>query len=391
MRSQALGCWPVASVRSRTTKAGETTYAVLYRHGGKQSSQTFATEKAADDFRALVEILGPGKALAELDGPPTDFGPTVDQLAASFFDHKTGSVTERTLADYRRDYANWIAPVLGHRPAASVDEIDVQALVDAMSKRLDPKSVRDRHMVLSSMFKWGSARTRRLVDHNPCGETELPKVKRKPVKGMTIPEWHAFYATAQAADKDVADMALFLVATGWRWSEAAALTWANVADYGDEMVATIGQVVRRRPGEVGAIVEDAKNASSLRASRIGPLAATMMRRRGEGKPVEGFVFTGPNGRRWHQSNFLARHWAPIADTVFPSGDRHPTPHWLRHTHALLLDRGGASTPEMARRLGHSDIRTTVNVYGGLIGDVSPAILARVDAMLTPQTAGELGG
>jgi integrase len=187
-------------------------------------------------------------------------------------------------------------------------------------------------------------------------------------------------------------MALFLVATGWRWSEAAALTWGNVADYGDEMVATIGQVVRRRPGSVGAIVEDAKNASSLRASRIGGLAAAMMRRRSIGQPVTGFVFTNPNGRRWHQGNFLARHWAPIAATVFP-GDRHPTPHWLRHTHALLLERAGASTPEMARRLGHTDIRTTVNVYGGLIGDVSPAILDRVDAMLTPQRGpgrGELG-
>lgn len=413
----------MASIRSRTTKAGETTHSVLYRlQSGKQSSTTFSDLKSAERFRSLVIGFDGNaeRALAELTAQHTT-GLTLDDMAARFFDHKATDVTPRTLDDYRRDYANWIAPTLGHRQAASIDEEDVQQLVDAMSKRLDPKSVRDRHMILSSMFKWASARTRRLVEHNPCGETELPKVRKKPVKGMTIPEWHAFYATARAMAPDVADMALFLVATGWRWSEAAALTWANVADYGDEMVATIGQVVRRRPGEVGAIVEDAKNATSLRSSRLGGLAAEMLRRRGEGKPVESFVFTNPQGRRWHQGNFLARYWGPVAEIVFrpkvaslrsemagltPGSPEHqalatsltfelasarfPTPHWLRHTHALLLDRAGASTPEMARRLGHSDIRTTINVYGGLIGEVSPEILERVDAMLTaPVTAAEI--
>jgi len=377
----------MASVRERVPTKGQTTFQVLYRDGGKQSSQTFASRPPAERFRVLVELLGARKALLELNSEHVG-GLTVDALAALFFAHKASEVTPRTLDDYRRDYRNWIAPTIGHRQAAAIDEVDVQGLVDAMVRRLDPKSVRDRHMILSSMFKWGSARTRGLVDHNPCGETELPKPRRKPVKGMTIPEWHAFYATALRADPDVADMALFLVMTGWRWSEAAALTWAHVADYGDEMTATVGQVIRRKPGDVGAIVEDAKNATSLRSSRIGGLAAAMLRRRGEGKPVEAFVFTNPKGRRWHQGNFLARHWGPIAATVFP-GDRHPTPHWLRHTHALLLHEAGATTPEMSRRLGHADIQTTINVYGGLIGDVSPEVLARVDALLTPPAAGVL--
>lgn len=404
----------MASLRERRPQGGgPATFQVLYRTGHKQSSQTFASRKAAEDFRSLVDILGARRALAELDAHGGD-GLTVDALAEKFFEQKAGKVTPRTLVDYRRDYDNWIKPTLGHRRAATVDEVDVQELVDAMGKRLDPKSVRDRHMILSSMFRWGSARTRRLVEHNPCAETELPAVKKKPVRGMTIPEWHAFYATASEVAPDVADISLFLVATGWRWSETAALTWAHIADYGAEMVATVGQVVRRRPGEVGAIVADAKNASSLRASRVGGLAAQMLRRRQVGQPVTAFVFTNPQGRRWHQGNFLARHWGPVAETVFcpevvdvrqqiarvaPDStqaaalraqlhalletSRHPTPHWLRHTHALLLDRAGASTPQMARRLGHADIRTTVNVYGGLIGDVSPEILERVDAMLVP--------
>jgi integrase len=386
----------VASLRKNEPKRGPATYSVLFRLHGKQTSETFATQRGAEDFRDLVNLMvrmhgphaGPPKALAELNAQAAT-GLTVDQLAERFFAAKATDVTPRTLDDYRRDYANWIAPAIGHRQADSIDETDVQGLVDAMNKRLDPKSVRDRHMILSSMFKWGSARTRRLVDHNPCHETELPKTRKKPVRGMTIPEWHAFYATARAADPDVADIALFLVATGWRWSEAAALTWAQVADYNGLVSVTVSQVIRRRPGEVGGIVADAKNAGSLRANDLGPLASDMLRRRMVGQHVDGFVFTNPQGRKWHQGNFLARHWAPIARTVFGE-TRKPTPHWLRHTHTLLLDRSGATLTEISHRLGHSDIKTTSNVYGGLIGDVSPEVLARVDAMLTPPGALELG-
>lgn len=370
----------MASVRERTSKRGQTTYQVQFREGGRQSSETFRTRKGAEDFAVLQPLLGRKKALAELEAQHGS-GFTVDQLAERFFAHL--DVTPRTLADYRRDYANWIKPTLGHRQAATIDELDVQALVDGMKTKLDPKTVRDRHVLLSSMYRWGSARARGLVDHNPCEETQLPKVRKKPPRGMTLPEWHAFYATARSTDPDLADMALFLVATGWRWSEAAALTWANVADYGDEVFVSVRQVVRRRPGKVGAIVEGAKNDGSVRTSRVRGQVVTMLRRRQVGQPVTGFVFTNAHGRRWHQSNFLERHWRPVVEAVFGESERRPTPHWLRHTHAFGLDRSKASMAEMSRRLGHSNIQTTVNVYGGLIGDVDAEVLDRLDAMLTP--------
>jgi hypothetical protein len=143
-------------------------------------------EKHAADFAGLVDILGPEKALATLAAREDD-GLTVDQLAERFFEWKAGDVTERTLADY----TNWIKRDLGWRMAESIDELDVQRLVDEMRKRLEPKSIADRHMLLFSMFKFGSARTRRLVSHNPCTETQLPKRLKKPAKGVTLTEYHA--------------------------------------------------------------------------------------------------------------------------------------------------------------------------------------------------------
>ena len=45
-----------------------------------------------------------------------------------------------------------------------------------------------------------------------------------------------------------------------------------------------------------------------------------------------------------------------------SGIRLITPHGLRHTHCSLLFEAGATLKEVQDRLGHADIKTTMNIY-----------------------------
>ena len=45
-----------------------------------------------------------------------------------------------------------------------------------------------------------------------------------------------------------------------------------------------------------------------------------------------------------------------------SGVRLISPHGLRHTHCSLLFEAGATLKEVQDRLGHSDIKTTMNIY-----------------------------
>ncbi len=56
-------------------------------------------------------------------------------------------------------------------------------------------------------------------------------------------------------------------------------------------------------------------------------------------------------------------------------------HSVRHWHASTLIRAGVDVTEVAKRLGHAQTSTTVNVYGHLVPGVegkSPAVVA--DAM-----------
>ena len=377
----------MASIRSRVGANGASTWSVLYRDGGKQASKTFATEAAAQKFKALVDILGAEKALSTLSTQAP--GVTVDDLAERYFEWKADSVTPRTLADYRRDYANWIRPALGKRDATTVDERDVQALVDKMAKQLDPKSVKDRHMILGGIYRYGSARSRRIVEHNPCLETELPKRRKKAVKGATITEWRAVYEAAQRVAPDAADVLLFIISTGWRWSEATPLNVAAIEDYGEEVYVNVNRVMRRNADQQFEVAEDqAKSFAGIRRIRVGGLCAAMLRRRSIGKGPGDLVFTNRFGRRWHQTNFLNRTWT---DILTEAGiERRFTPHALRHTHVALLDRSGATLPEMKRRLGHEDVQTTINTYGGMIDDVSAGTLDALDALLVGQPAITVG-
>ena len=382
----------MASVRERVSKRGETTYAVLFRLDGKQTSETFETAKSADEFRALVDLIGPRDALARLNGHDTTAGLTVDELAERYLEWKAPDVTERTLGDYRRDYDNWIRPWFGHRQAEHVDERDVQKWVDHMKKTLDAKTVKGHHILLGAIYRYACARSRRLVEHNPCAETQLPKAKRKPPRGFTMPEWQRFYEANTRERKDAADLALFLVLTGWRWSEAAALPVGAVEDYGDQMFVTVTQVNRRDAALRFVLVADAKTYDSVRRIEVTPATADLIRRRIAGKGPADLVFTNPDGRRWYQQNFLNRTWTSMlkAAGMPHEGDGRKTPHALRHTHIAMLDRAGASLPQMSRRAGHSNIQTTVNVYGGMIDHIGAQVLVDLDEMALPgRTAGEV--
>ncbi|WP_310962100.1 tyrosine-type recombinase/integrase [Nocardioides terrisoli] len=374
----------MASIRERTYSSGETTWAVLYRHGKRQTSLTFTDPKSAAKFAQLIDLLGADKALAVHRGEAHDDRLTVAELAEQYLANRATKVTERTMTDYRRDVANWILPWFGHRTAESLNEADVQKWVDHMARSLAPKSVGDRHMLLHSMYKYGTARSRQLVSHNPCLETEFPAPVRKPPKGTTTPEFRSILAAALAkGNPDAHDLILFLGETGWRFSEAIALDTRDVDDDGIDVWVNMSRVYRLDASGRPFIAEDAaKTEAGFRRIRMLPESAAMVRARMIGKAQAGeLVFTNSRGRPWNQNTFLRTTWPGILK-VAALGDRRPTPHWLRHMHVAVMAAAGAPMHEIQRRIGHDHYSTTVDVYGGMIGDVSDDTLARAAALMS---------
>ncbi len=393
----------MASVQPRPRKDGTTGYVVLFRQGKKQRSRTFEDQPSADRFARMIDDFGTERALRYLDDEAeAPVGLTLDQLFETWIPTKTRDVTPNILIGYRRDYENWIRPRLGHREAAHIHEGDVQAWVDWMGvhpspttgKPLSPKSIADRHAILHQIYDWAAKRSRNLVPHNPCKETDLPERTKSTPKGLRLPELHALLEAGERVDHDAADLISFMAGTGWRISEAIALTAGAVEAY-DDVYVTMERVVRRGVG----IAEGGKSHAAMRRLRVLGPAAPMLRRRLVGLGPSDLVFTFADGRPgvnrrgpWNVNSFRAIRWPRVVEAAALS-DRKPTPHWLRHSHVMLCHTAGMSLAEIQRRLGHEDIQTTVNIYGRLIEDMSDEAALRLDALLTPTlpaiTAGEV--
>lgn len=393
----------MASVR-RNGKPGasddECTWSVLFRQNKKQRSKTFVSKGAAEDFRDLVERFGPERALKYLeDETPAQAGMSLDELAEKWLASKKGNVTPNILHGYRRDYDNWIRDRLGHREAAAIDERDVQEWVDWMRVRpakkggepIGAKSIADRHAILHQIFKWGSSKTRGLVDHNPCKETELPKRTKRPPKGLRLTEFMALIEAGEHADRDTSDLVAFIAGTGWRIGEAIALTAGSVEDDGDRVYVSMDHVHRRLVGFTEGGKSEAAEGRRLRV--VGP-GIDVLRRRVVGKRPGDFVFTFKDGRPgvdregpWNPASFRDRRWKELVRAA-GLADRKPTPHWLRHTHVALCHAAGFSLAEIQRRIGHEDIQTTINVYGKMIDEMSDESAVRLDRLLTPRPARE---
>lgn len=403
----------MASVQERVLSDGERTWAVKFRQNKKQRSKTFISEAAALDFKDSVEKFGPERALKYLaDETPAEPGISLDALAEKWLTSKKGSVTPNIHRGYKRDYENWIRDRLGHREAASIDESDVQSWVDWMKVHpakkggppIGPKSIADRHAILHQIFKWGSARARGYVDHNPCKETELPRRVKTPPKGLTLPELHALLVAGdrkdeagEYVDRDTADVAAFMAGTGWRLGEALAPLAGAFEDEGDALYVSMNRVHRTAVG----YIEGGKSQAAIgRRLRIEGPAVGIVRRRlltggPDGKPLKptDHVFTFKDARPgvkrtlpWNPPSFR-RRWTRLVEAAGLT-ERNPTPHWLRHTHVAICHRAGMTLAEIQRRLGHEDITTTINIYGRMIDEMSEESALNLGILLTPRPASQ---
>jgi integrase len=381
-------------------KDGTISWRVRFRHAGKETSETFDTESAARVFCQDIEARGVDYAVAMREAEDRDRrGKTLDEALDSYLEWKAARVrSDRTIKDYRRRYELAIRPMLGHRRINGITDEDIAEWVDAMvtgrvgrKKKddlpLSPKSIADRHALLHSVFKHALAK--KWIDTDPCANTDLPKRHKKPPKGLRPGEWQALHAALAQIDPDAADLASFLLATGWRFGEATALTTYDVEDDGLNMWVTVTQVMRRDATGRTHAVEDAKSQAGQRRVKLDREAATMVRDRMRRTRPGEFVFTTKSGAPWHHSHFRSRAWEPSVDLANLA--RRPTPHWLRHTHVgWMVMTGKANLPELQSRLGHASFKTTIDVYGRMVTDVSADALDAFALMrgTAPPTLGQ---
>ena len=242
------------------------------------------------------------------------------------------------------------------------------------------------HIVLGSVFRWAVAE--HIIDRNPL--EGLPSVpKSRPGVGddnvWTVDHLRVFLDSS--AGERLAPAWRLLAVTGMRRGEILGLTWGDVSipDIGAPTVTVRrswvmqgGSPVLRPPktaDSVRTVGIDPATAASLsewRASQVAEAAAW-----GDAWDDTGAVFTRENGARYRPDYFSRLFQRAVSGADVPR----ITPHGLRHTAATALLTSDVPVRVVSDLLGHSDTRTTQDVYQHVIaGQTGEAVQAIADAV-----------
>jgi integrase len=150
-----------------------------------------------------------------------------------------------------------------------------------------------------------------------------------------------------------------LTMDGLRAGEVLGLQWRDV-DFERQLLHI------RRSAWYGKIQTTKTQSSEAVLPIPNALVAILKDFRFQWKPnPEGFLFVTRNGRPPSSNNVVEHHLWTILDALeIPRCGLHA----FRHSHTALLLHSGATPKVVQRQLRHSDARTTLEIYGHVVGE-----------------------
>lgn len=242
----------------------------------------------------------------------------------------------------------------------------VKHLFDTVEKKqaLSGKTALHHHRLISSILekavKW------QVIYSNPCTRVEPPKAERKEAEYLDETQAQQLIECLQSEPLPYRAMITVLLYTGMRRGELCGLEWSDI-DF-DNCLIDISRTSLYLPGK-GIFNDDTKTESSKRVIKIPDEAIEILKEHrkeqmtakfklGDKWIDSGKVFTQWNGKPIHPDTITA--W--FAQFIKKNNLPHIHLHSLRHTNATLLIASGADLRTVSKRLGHSNMTTTSNIY-----------------------------
>ena len=292
-------------------------------------------------------------------------GPTVGQWLTHWLEHIAArKVRPRTLESYQSTVRLHLSPGIGAQPLAKLQPEQVEALYGQMlAGGLSPATVLRAHRVLSRALKVAMQRGK--VARNVCTLVDPPAARPTETVGALSAEEARRVLAAAKGERNGARWTVAL-ALGLRQSEALALRWSDVDLERGSLAVQRG--VHRVAGQ-GLVYEEPKSQRSRRTLAV-PAQLVDDLRTHRGAQLEermaaanvwedhGLMFAQPNGRPIDRK----ADWRAWRDLLAAAGVRTVRLHDGRHTAATLLLSAGVHPRVVMELLGHSQMRTTTDVY-----------------------------
>lgn len=244
-----------------------------------------------------------------------------------------------------------------------LEDLSTQILMDyyhtKMDEGLSVNTVRKHHANIHSALKY--AVKEGVIQYNPADSVTLPKSIKYNASYYSLEELNMCMAAFKGHSLETA---VYLASIGLRRSEVLGLTWSGVNEISNTLTVS-KTVVQTRDVRTGKTLYLEKNrCKSLLSNRILVMPEyikvhlrnikTWRTRCGANDPV--VVYR--DGRQM-KPDYLTRNFKKRIEEV---GLRPIRFHDLRHTCATLLYNLGYDLKDIQMWLGHSDIKTTSEMY-----------------------------
>lgn len=278
------------------------------------------------------------------------------------------SLRPSTRQSYEIHVRKYLTPHLGNLSLDALRPLHIERMYneiamadEARVRPLSHASLRRIHATLTSALN--TAVRRGLLERNPAATVELPPVRQHRVATWSATELGRFLELIK--DDRLHLLYLLLGLVGLRRGEAVALRWADL-DLNTGLLRVEQSAVRVRGASVVGPPKSASGARTVALDddtcrRLHWHAARqrldILRTTGQISTPE-LVFTTEHGEPLDPT-YVSRHFDRLVA-------RHGLPrirlHDLRHTSASIGLASGESLLEVSRRLGHSSISVTADIY-----------------------------
>jgi integrase len=350
------------------------TWHFLWCENGKRRSKVIGSVR---DFPTKASAWKAAKAFMYLLEAPVSATSATVMVDTLINNYRQEKMPQRisTRSGYEAWLNNHVLPRWGNGSLTDVQARPVELWLHSLE--LSPKSRVHVRGLLHVLWDYAMWRGDVPIQRNPM---ELVTIKgatkrnRKP-RSLTVDEFQKF---VQQLEEPFCTMALVCVCFGLRISECLALKWSDV-DWLNAKLNVERGIVRQQ-------VDDVKTDNSRKQMIID---GDMLDRLKAWKQATQFaapddwVFASPvqlGGLPWSYPWV----WHVFQKAASDAGVGKLSTHTMRHSYRAWLDAVGTGLAVQQKLMRHSDIRTTMNIYGDVVTDEMAQAHSKVVRLAIPR-------
>lgn len=305
---------------------------------------------------------------------------TDKMTVAAFMERWLSEVVQRknkysTYTSYRQVVYTHITPHLGKVLLTALQPDRIQALINQLTEaQKAPRTIRNVRAVLrkalNQAVRW------RYLTFNAAALVELPRIEHYTVQPFTKEEARQFLDSIKGHRLEV--LYLLALTLGLREGELLGLLISRV-DLARGVLVVDGALISKEKKPIRAAP---KTKSSIRTlplpGSIIPLLKAHIERQKEQFPECEWLFTASNGSPLSRFTLLSQFQALLKK----AGIRKMRFHDLRHSCATFLIAQGEHPRTVMDILGHSQIGTTMNIYGHILDETRTAAITGLEKLLS---------